>query len=474
MKWTGKFFVMLGFAFFVYIPAIVSAQTDVPAQSFDLPSLIQYAVKHNPALTMSRQNIEIENQGLKSAQSDRMPRIDVTGGYTRYRYANPLTPIVIEPPLTSVDLPQFERNVYDGFATFTVPLFKGGRLMRGVTIAGLKKSMAQDFYTRNLQDLTYNVTSVYYKIAQLDELLKAFEAQIRGLESHRRDVEYLLKAGTVPKLDLLKADTELAAAIERKIQTRNNIVNAREVLRSLIGMDGNDDFEIIFNRNPSADILAGPFNKAGLDEALARRPDHKAALKKVKMYEERVASARGKRLPDIYASGDYGGRAGDQLDFKENWTFGVRLMLPVFDFGRISAEIDRERIELKNAKEEERALRLAVARELKEAQSAMINAIERITVSEKAVVSAKEQVRIEDLRYRAGDNTSTDVINAEAALIRARSDHYQAVFDRYVAQAALKRAMGDMDTPESPKTDNSKQSRETQSKPGNTATEGLK
>ena len=161
------------------------------------------------------------------------------------------------------------------------------------------------------------------------------------------------------------------------------------------------------------------------------------------MYEERVASAKGKRLPDIYASGDYGGRAGDRFAFKENWTLGVRLMLPVFDFGRISSEVERERYSLMNAREEERALRLAIAREIKDAQTAILNAEERIAVSEKAIASAKEQARIEDLRYRAGDNTSTDVINAQAALVRSRSDHSQALFDRHIAIASLRKAMGE-------------------------------
>ncbi|MBP1750572.1 MAG: type secretion outer membrane protein, partial [Deltaproteobacteria bacterium] len=68
----------------------------------------------------------------------------------------------------------------------------------------------------------------------------------------------------------------------------------------------------------------------------------------------------------------------------------------------------------------------------------------RIVVSEKAIASAKEQARIEDLRYRAGDNTSTDVINAQAALVRSRSDHSQALFDRHIAIASLRKAMGEI------------------------------
>jgi len=304
--------------------------------------------------------------------------------------------------------------------------------------------MAGDYHTRNMQELVYNITAVYYKIAQLDKLLGAYESQVKGLSAHRQDVENFLKAGTVPRLDLLKADVELAAASEKVIQVRNNIQNAKELMRSLIGMDEQADLKIILDDRQYPDSAD---HTADLERALSARPDHKALSKKVKMLEERVAAAKGKRLPDVYASGDYGGRSGDNFSFKENWSVGVRLLLPVFDFGRIQSEIDKERCELINAREEERALRLTIAREVKEALNAIRNAVERINVTGKAISSAVEQARIEDLRYKTGDNTSTDVINAESALIRSRSDHYQARFDREVAVASLQKAMGGTDIP---------------------------
>jgi outer membrane protein len=445
MKRVGSLLLLC--TIFLVAPGWAPAQNALPNGRFDLSSLIEYAVKHNPALKIAKQNINIEDAGVKAAQADMMPRIDVTGGYTRYRYPNPLTPIVIERlPLLPSDIPDFEKNVYDGFATFSVPLFKGGRLVRGVTIAELKRSMARDYHTHNLNELVYNVTAVYYKLAQLDELLRAFEAQEKGLGAHRRDVELFLKAGTVPKLDLLKADTELAGVTERRIQTRNAIASARELLKSIIGMDDPGELSLSFDNTatPAAQVPRGD-----LDAALANRPDYKAAVTKVKMFEQRVASAKGKRLPDIYAAGDYGGRAGDAFAFKENWTLGVRLMLPVFDFGRISSEVEKERYSLMNAKEEERALRLTIAREIRDAETAISNAGERMAVSEKAVASAVEQARIEDLRYKAGDNTSTDVINAQTALIRSRSDRASAIFDRYLAIVSLKKSMGLTGMPDS-------------------------
>ena len=52
-------------------------------------------------------------------------------------------------------------------------------------------------------------------------------------------------------------------------------------------------------------------------------------------------------------------------------------------------------------------------------------------------------MRIEVLRYDTGGGTSTDVIDAQTALLRAETDNYQALFDRETALAYLKKAVGE-------------------------------
>ena len=78
---------------------------------------------------------------------------------------------------------------------------------------------------------------------------------------------------------------------------------------------------------------APPFLEESLAKALDQRPEYKAITKKKKIFEERVKIAQGKRLPDVYVAGEYGGKAGDSFAFKENWFFGARLSIPVFDGG---------------------------------------------------------------------------------------------------------------------------------------------
>jgi outer membrane protein len=186
-----------------------------------------------------------------------------------------------------------------------------------------------------------------------------------------------------------------------------------------------------------------PTLEESLSRAFSQRPDFRAASRKVKMGEERVKIARGKRYPDIYASGQYGGQAGNEFAFKENYFFGVKFSVPVFDGGLISYEIDKERTELQKAVEEERYLKLSITRDIRDAHLAIANARERVEVTEKAIESARENLRVEMLKYDTGAGTSTDVIDARTAMLRAEADYFQALFDKETAFAYLKKSAGE-------------------------------
>ncbi|MBA4391828.1 MAG: hypothetical protein C0399_12960, partial [Syntrophus sp. (in: bacteria)] len=341
-----------------------------PAESkvnrYDLTSIIHYALKHNPNIRIAGKAIETETYGIDAAKAERMPRIDFGSGITRYRYDTPLTPVVIKPPIgPGTDFPDFDRTILDTGVSFKLPLFRGGRLYRGVNVAEIRKTIAQDNYRMSKQELVYNLSNVYYKIGQLEKLLLAHEASVKQLELHKKNVELFLKTGTVPQLDLLKTEVELSHAMENRLVMKNSLASTYELLKTLMGMDEMHT-EISIDPNNTG-VETRPVLEESLTRAFSQRADYKAAAKKRLISDERVKIARGRRLPDIFASAQYGGNAGHELAFKENWNAGLRLTMPILDGGLIRSEIGKERVELDKAKEEERSLKLAITREVRDA-----------------------------------------------------------------------------------------------------------
>jgi outer membrane protein len=414
--------------------------------TFDLESVITFALAHNPSLLASEKDIAAEAYGIKAAKAERMPKVDFGSGVTRYRYPTPLTPIVLPSQFTlstlaALQLPDFDRTIYDAGASFRLPLYRGGQITGNIRIAEMRKALAEDTYAASRQDLVYNLTSVYHKILQLQRLRSANEASVGQLESHMHDVALFLKAGTAPRLDLLKTEVELAHARDNLLLVRNNLESAFELLRNLMGMeDGATAISIVETPPTSA---AYPPEAESINIAFRKRPDYQGVAKKKAIAEDRIRVAWGKWLPDIFGSGQYVKRAAEGTSFQEDWAVGLTLTIPVFDGGLIRSEVDRERIGLEKVRQEERSLRLSIMREVKDAHLGIAHASDRIKVAEKAMESAKEALRVERLKYETGSGTNTDVIDARAALLRSESDYYQALFDREIALASLRKAIGE-------------------------------
>lgn len=408
--------------------------------SFTLPDIIHYATINSPGIKQAERNVDVERSALRAAKAERMPRIDLGGGATRYHYPTPVTPISGS-PLAGVPFPEFSETIYDAGAFLHLPLYKGGRLVRNVELSELRGAAAADALVATRQDLIYNLTSAYCKILQLQRLLQSREAQVRELEAHERQVKDFFKAGKVAQVELLKAEVEVAKARENLLLTENSLKTTYEVLRKLMGME-----------DPSQEIrIAGEPGNASIDyslkEALAAalktRPEYLSMVKTAQAAGKRVEIAQGRRLPYVYLAGQYVETTGTSNDFRENWNAALRLSLPLFDGGLITAEIDRAKAELEKAKQNERSLRLEINQEVKEAFVSLENAGKRIEVASKAMEAAKENFRVETMKYGKGAGTTTDVVDARTNLVRIETDYYQALYDRDLAIAGVRRAVGE-------------------------------
>ncbi|HWR90412.1 MAG TPA: TolC family protein [Dissulfurispiraceae bacterium] len=418
-------------------PGTVGAEQEKDA--YTLAEAVETALRQNPGLIISQQDVSVETYGIDLASAARMPRLDFNSAVTRYRYPTPLWPISGS-PLAGTRFPEFDNNTYDVGVAFSLPLYRGGRLDREVEIARMRRSIAEDRVVVTRQDLIFNVTVLCYRIMQLGEDLKSSDAAIRQLEAHRADAELFFRAGTAPKVDLLKAETGLAAERQRSLVIRNALESALELLKAFMGIDdARRKITLVATEAPGRH----PPLEEALEKALSQRPDYGVVLKRLALAEERIRLARGRMLPSVLFSGEYLERAGDAFSFTENWNLALRLSVPVFDGGAVRAEVNREKAELEKVKEEARSLKIGIHREVMDAHLAIGNARERIDVADSEIGTARESLRIEVLKYESGAGTSTDVIDAQTALSRAQAGRSRAVYDRAVAIASLRRAVGD-------------------------------
>ncbi len=67
-----------------------------------------------------------------------------------------------------------------------------------------------------------------------------------------------------------------------------------------------------------------------------------------------------------------------------------------------------------------------------------------VFVAQKSIDQAEENFRINSERYKEQVATSTDVLDAQTLLTKAKSDYFTALGDYFINQARLERAMGEI------------------------------
>ena len=131
-----------------------------------------------------------------------------------------------------------------------------------------------------------------------------------------------------------------------------------------------------------------------------------------------------------------------QAAWRESWDASVSLNWPLFDGGRTRAEV-AEAAATKRAAEERLAdFDLALAVEVQQRASELESSRASISAADDAVRSASEARRVVGDRFGAGVATSTDVLDAQVALLQAELDRTQAVANARLAEARLARALG--------------------------------
>jgi len=120
----------------------------------------------------------------------------------------------------------------------------------------------------------------------------------------------------------------------------------------------------------------------------------------------------------------------------------LRVSLPIFTGFDRSLRLSEARAAQDDADEDVRARRLAVRTDVRARHLGLVAAYRAIAVQEANRVSARDQLRLAQDRYRLGAGTSLEVADAQSAVQQAEGDYVNAVYFFHKAVAALEAAVG--------------------------------
>lgn len=419
-------------------------------QSFTLDQAIDYALANNPDLQIAIERISQAEAQLGVALSAFYPQVTARVGYEHSNNPAQVFSMIVSQrdfnanSINNINNPGYRQNFRPEIIG-KLSLFRGGQDYQNSKAAELGIDAAEFERSTVHNALIEAVTASYYAYLASIEAQKVAQDSISAITSELNQTKLKYDAGTVLKSDVLSLEVKLAEAQDAEIRAANGIEISKTSIANLLGLSSYQAFIVA----PSSSILTKPkltasFNDL-LDQAMAQRPEVKAAANQVEISLRKLKSEQGAYLPkaDAYVSYGQNSQSPGFSSSKENVTAGVSVEMDLFSGFNTQQRVRAAERKAAEARETERKTKLAIEQEVKIAFLKLKEAVARLHVTETSVLAADEALRLVNEERRAEIVTVTRYIESEAARNKAQSNTIAAHYDALSAEAALKKAVGD-------------------------------
>jgi outer membrane protein TolC len=281
-----------------------------------------------------------------------------------------------------------------------------------------------------------------YAAAAGEELVVASEAAFESAAELARSAARRVEAGTAAPLDALRAETERVRRESDLVRARAELERARLALGVLLGRDG--PVRVVVPELAAAPVVeAGAQPGALAEEALARRPELRAAGALEEAAEAGVRSARARLAPQLSASGAiFASDVPYPTGERRGWRATVDLTWTLYDGGFRYGKRDQAEAQAVAARAAADAQRLAVRQEVEDALRDVRVADQRLRLAETQRRLASDAAASARRSFDAGVASSLDVIDANDRRYVADTGRADARARLAAARLALERALG--------------------------------
>lgn len=283
------------------------------------------------------------------------------------------------------------------------------------------------------------VIRAYYDLLTAQRLKTLREKVVASSEQHVAAAQAGFEAGTSARIDILRAQTELANAKVDLVAADGDIRRARATLRNAMGLSKPVSIQVQETTPLKAPSLT---LAAARNEALVKRPELRQYEASVRAARESLHTARINARPVLSFSGNLDKYLDSTRDVTREWLLRATVTYPLFDARRTRARVQAAAAEVEVRRQQEEQERQSVLLEVEQAWIALQDARARIEAADAARKQADENLALNEASYREGVATMVEVIDARAAAAQAETNQIQARYDFDLAVLQLRYALG--------------------------------
>ncbi|HEY4367584.1 MAG TPA: efflux transporter outer membrane subunit [Steroidobacteraceae bacterium] len=401
-----------------------------------LDSLVDEALAHNPDVAVAAARVAQARAGLRITNAARFPTVDLQGNVMRAKDSA----LVTAPGIS------LEGTVYNvqGAVGFELDLW-------GKYLSASQSARAQLLNTEYGREatklsLTGDVARGYFGLIAAAQQLARGRDTLASREESLRIEKLRFDAGESDEFTFKRAEADAAATRKSVHQLELELVERSNFLGVLLGHSPKDlvDNAIASPRTelPSAVVLPAALPSS----VMQRRPDIGAAEAALDSSAADIGVARAQLFPSISLTGAFGS-VSPQLDDlftkpSEAWSIAGNLLQPIFEGGRLRANVSRAEAVREQRKAEYGKTVQGAFREVLDALQGQVLIAGVSDANAQQVDALARALELAEFRYKQGDIAYLDLLDVRRGLYQAQIDLVAAQRDALLNTVDLALAIG--------------------------------
>ncbi len=298
--------------------------------------------------------------------------------------------------------------------------------------------------------LVVTVVEDYFAVAAARQKLASAQRTADEGDRFFKLTQDLEHGGEVAHSDVIKAELQAQDRRRSLQEAQLGLLNARLELAVLIFPDFNDNYEVTDDLHALAPL---PTLGEVQQQAAQNNPDVRAALETVRAAGFDVTNARAGYLPSLSLDYWYG---IDAPQFAVNGPNGVSnlgssilgtLNIPIWNWGTTQSRIKQAELRRAQAQRELSLAQRKLLAEIKSLYSEAETAMNELAGLKRSAELAEESLRLTTLRYRGGEATVLEVVDAQTTYAQSNAAYQDGAVRYRVALANLQTLTGVLTTP---------------------------
>lgn len=427
------------------LPSLARAEGRV----LTLEEALQLAHTHQPQLQVAQAQVGVAQARVGEAKSGFLPRLDTQAQYQRATSNFELTPLFV--PIVKRVVQNYQAhntlspndtlNFYAFGVTASQLLFDFGKTPGVVMQAEASADATRADARLAAQNVALNVRVAYYSALAARQLVELGERTLANQRRHVEQVRHFVEQGSRARFDLSSAELNLANVELALVRARDAFALAKLRLRTAIGLDSFDDFDLA--EPPEASEAPETASAQSLVEtAREKRPEMARLDGQLTAQHASKRIARAGYLPVVSGVGNVSGTQVQGFGAGYDWYVGATLNWNLFNGLLTTKQAEEADAAIAAATAQREATRQTIRAEVEEQLLAAEDAGERQRVAARAVATARERLQQAEDRYQTGAGDALELDDAQVTLTNAESQQVQARYDLAIARARLLRAVG--------------------------------